>query len=184
MDHMKTVLTLLLALLIAGFAGIALQPSQYAVSRSQIIAAPPATVFALVNALKAWEQWSPWVTRDPQAAYRYQGPENGVGAIMSWPGSEALGQGGMAIIESVADDRLRLQWDVVQPYSSTSYSDFVFRTEGPGTSVTWTHSGERNFYAKAMALLTGSEDRLASDMEQGLRSLKTVAEATAAGVPN
>ena len=44
---------------------VALQPSEFRVTRSATISAPPATVFARVNDFHNWEAWSPWAKLDP-----------------------------------------------------------------------------------------------------------------------
>jgi len=80
-----------LLVLVAGFAGIvALQPSDFRVTRSATIAAPPETVFSQVNDLHRWEAWSPWAKLDPAAKNSYEGPAAGIGAAFCGRSDQAI----------------------------------------------------------------------------------------------
>ena len=54
------------ALLAAAFVAVVwFQPDDYRLTRSTVIAAPAAAVFARVNDLRKWDDWSPWAKVDP-----------------------------------------------------------------------------------------------------------------------
>ena len=59
---------------------VATRPSEYSVTRSVAIAAPPDAVFPHVNELKKWAVWNPWEKIDPAMKLTYEGPASGVGA--------------------------------------------------------------------------------------------------------
>ena len=46
------------------------QPDDYRLTRVTVIAAPAADVFARVNDLRQWDDWSPWAKLDPNAKVR------------------------------------------------------------------------------------------------------------------
>ena len=51
----------LVGLLIVGIlVAASLQPPDYHVERSIVIAAPPAEVYALISDLNRYREWSPW----------------------------------------------------------------------------------------------------------------------------
>src|SRR5690242_5339053 len=79
---------------------VASRPSEFRVTRSATIAAPPSAVFNHVNDLHRWEAWSPWAKLDPNAKNSFAGPEAGVGAVMAWVGNNKVGEGRMTITES------------------------------------------------------------------------------------
>ncbi|MEX2206730.1 MAG: hypothetical protein WEF50_10930 [Myxococcota bacterium] len=84
----------LLAAVVIGFCVVAsLQPSELHVGRSTLIAAPPAVVFAHVNDLHKWQDFSPWAKRDPAAKNTFEGPTAGTGAVFSWAGNAEVGEG-------------------------------------------------------------------------------------------
>src|SRR6478736_6864204 len=83
-----------LVLIIAAF-----QPATFTVSRSTLVAAPPAQLFAEVNELHRWKAWSPYEKLDPAMKSTFEGPAAGVGAVYAWEGNNAVGSGRMTITE-------------------------------------------------------------------------------------
>ena len=88
-------------LLIAAFLVVVwFQPDDYRLTRQTVIAAPAAAVFAQVNDLKNWDDWSPWAKLDPNAKVTFSGPQSGPGATFKWDGNDKVGAGTMTITES------------------------------------------------------------------------------------
>ena len=52
---------------------IAMQPSEFRVSRMASVAAPAPLVFAQVNDFHRWPAWSPWARIDPAMKQSYEG---------------------------------------------------------------------------------------------------------------
>lgn len=172
----KTLLALLI--LAAGFAVVvALQPSDFRVSRSAKMAAPPETVFAQVNDFHQWQAWSPWAKLDPNAKFSYSGPASGPGAVFRWAGNNEIGEGAMTILESKPGELIRIQLDFLKPMSGTSTAEFTFRPEADQTSVTWSMFGKNNFIAKAMGLFMNCDEMIGGQFEKGLAQMKSVVEA-------
>ncbi|MGA7458339.1 MAG: SRPBCC family protein [Methyloceanibacter sp.] len=166
-----------LAVLVALFiVVVAMQPSEFQVARTATIAAPQAEVFAQVNDLRKWDAWSPWAKLDPDAKINFEGPEAGQGAAMSWAGNDKVGEGKMTIVESKPDEAVKLKVDFVRPFEGTSNSNFAFKPEGDGTSVTWAMSAHHNFLEKAFCLAMNGKKMIGGDMEKGLAQLKSLAE--------
>jgi hypothetical protein len=94
---------------------IALQPSDFRVARSAVIAAPPAAAFAQVNDFRRWEAWNPWGKIDPAMKHSYEGPPSGVGTVYRWAGNNEVGEGRMTIVESRPTDLIRIQLDSSGP---------------------------------------------------------------------
>lgn len=167
-----------LALLVAAFLVVVwFQPDDYRLTRSAIIGAPAAAVFAKVNDLRQWDAWSPWAKIDPAARVTFDGPSAGVGAIFHWDGNDKVGAGTMTITESKPSQRVATRTDFLRPFKGTSRSDFVFSEQGGRTNVIWTMNGTHNFISKAMCLVMNMEAMLGPDFERGLAQLKQVAEA-------
>lgn len=167
-----------LAVVVAGLAVvIALQPSDFRVSRTATIAAPAPVVFAQVNDFRSWTAWSPWAKLDPAMKQTYEGAPAGTGAIYTWVGNREVGEGRMTIVESRPSDLIRVKLDFVKPLAGTSVAEFTFRPEGDRTAVTWTMTGEKNFVAKAIHLVLSMDRMIGDQFEKGLAAMKTVAEA-------
>ena len=174
---------LLVALIAILFLTVAMQPADFSVTRSATIAAPPATVFPLVNNFHTWEQWSPWAQIDPAMKTTYEGPESGVGAVYSWVGNSEVGEGRMAITESIANEKILIDLEFKAPFEATNVTEFNFAPEGEGTKVTWTMTGTNNFIGKAFGLLMDMDAMVGTSFEQGLADMKAAAEGTSPEVP-
>ena len=167
----------MLAVLVAAFLGyVALQSPVGTVTRSAILPASPAAIFAQVNELKKWEAWSPWVKIDPNAKMTYEGPAAGVGAAFGWAGNSDVGEGKLTITESEPGARVKYKLDFKQPFASTGDAEFTFKPEGSGTNVTWSMTGEWPFLARIMCTLFRADKMVGDMFEKGLTSLGEVAK--------
>jgi len=164
-------------LLIAAFLVVVwFQPDDYRLTRSTVIAAPAARVFAQVNDLKKWDDWSPWAKLDPNARVTFAGPPSGPGATFTWDGNDKIGAGTMTITESKPNVRVATRSDFTRPFEGSSNADFVFSEAGGQTNVIWSMFGKQNFIGKTMCLFTSMEQTLGPDVEKGLAQLKQVSE--------
>src|SRR2546425_12785658 len=128
---MLKILLIALAVIVVVFVVIiAIQPSDFRITRSASFAAPPEAVFAQVNDLHNWEAWSPWAKLDPAMKPTYEGPAAGVGAICSWAGNDKVGEGRMTVTESRPGELVRLKLEFVKPFASTSDVEFTFKGDG------------------------------------------------------
>lgn len=170
------VLLALVALLILLVLVIANRPSDFRITRTAVISAPLVVVFAQVNDLRQWQAWSPWAKMDPNAKTTYEGPPEGIGAIMHWAGNRKVGAGNMTILESHRDIiRIRLQF--LKPFPGINTVEFVFKPQGDQTMVTWSMWGTNNFMAKAFGLVVNCDKMVGGQFEQGLASLNAVVSA-------
>ena len=167
-----------LAAIVAAFAIIvALQPSDFRVTRSATIAAPTPAVFAQVNDFHKWDAWSPWAKLDPAMKKTYDGAPAGTGAIYSWSGNDKVGEGRMTLTESRPSDLIRIKLEFMKPFAATNTTEFSFKPDSNQTVVTWSMFGENNFMAKAFGLLMNMDKMVGGDFEKGLAQLKSVMEA-------
>jgi uncharacterized protein YndB with AHSA1/START domain len=163
-------IALILIIVIAG------RPDEFAVSRIATISAPPEKVFPHVNDLHQWEAWSPWAALDPNAKNIFSGAAAGAGAAMAWEGNRKVGAGKMTITDSRPGERIRFRLDFRKPMPATNTAEFMFRTEGGQTVVTWSMAGKNNLMGKIFGLFMDCEKMIGSQFEKGLASLKSVAE--------
>lgn len=156
---------------------VALQPSDYKVTRSASMAAPQERVFSLVNDFHYWEMWSPWAKLDPNMKTAYEGPTARPGSVYKWNGNDKAGEGQMTILDSRPDELIRIKIDFTRPFPSSSSIEFRFAPVPAGTEVTWSMSGENNFMGKAAMLFMGGFDKaVGPDFERGLAQLKAAVE--------
>lgn len=167
--------------LILAFAGVvAMQPSDFRVSRSAEMAAAPDKVFAHVDDFHLWDAWSPWAKLDPNAKTSFDGPSSGKGASFHWDGNNDVGEGSMTITDSRPHELVRIRLDFVRPFAGTSDVEFAFQPKGEHTDVTWTMSGKNNFLGKAFSLFIDCDAMMGPEFDKGLANLKSIVEKPAA----
>ena len=127
------ILAVLAAIIVVLVIVVALQPADFRIARSATFAAAPATVFAQVNDLHKFQDWSPWAKIDPAAKATFEGPSAGTGASFSWAGNMEVGEGTMTITESHPSDLIRFRLDFRKPMAGTNTAEFTFKPEGDKT---------------------------------------------------
>lgn len=158
------------------FVLIAGRPDEFKVTRSATLNTPAENVFPHVNDLHKWEAWSPWAKLDPNAKSVFEGPAEGVGAIMRWSGSKKIGEGSMTITESRPGELIRFKLEFLKPFKATDTAEFTFNSKGNQTTVTWSMFGRNNFFSKLFGLFVNCENMVGRDFEKGLTAMKSVAE--------
>jgi uncharacterized protein YndB with AHSA1/START domain len=155
---------------------IAGRPEEFTVTRSANVSAPPEKVFPHVNNLHLWQAWSPWAKLDPNAKSSFSGAESGAGAAMAWDGNNKVGAGKLTIAESQPGALIRFRLDFQKPMKATNTAEFRFQPAGGQTVVTWSMTGKNSFAGKCFGLFMDCEKMIGGQFEQGLASLKSVAE--------
>lgn len=172
---LKKILLILAAIVALILVVAAFQPDEFRVTRSAIIAAPPAAVFAQVNDFHRWQAWSPWEKLDPAMKRTFEGPVAGIGAIYGWEGNNEVGAGRMTLTDSRPGGFIRVKLQFLKPMEAESTAEFTFRPEGNGTAVTWTMFGKNHYLAKVMCLFMNMDKMLGAQFEQGFANLSATA---------
>lgn len=155
----------------------AFQPSTFRIERSLSIAAGPAALFPRLNDLHQVHEWSPWKEKDPNCAYEFSGPAAGVGAAQSWSGNSDVGAGKQTIVESRANELVRLKLEFLKPFEAVCEATYVLKPSGNQTVVTWSMTGNNNFSGKVFCLFMNQDKMVGGEFEKGLANLKRLAEA-------
>jgi hypothetical protein len=154
------------------------QPDDFRIERSIAIAAPASAVFAQVNDFHKWQAWSPWEKMDPAMKRTFEGPAAGAGAMYSWVGNSKVGEGKMTLTASKASENIHIQLDFLKPMKATNQTEFIFKTEGKQTLVTWSMTGTKNFISKIFCLFMNMDKMVGGDFEKGLSALKESVESS------
>ncbi len=171
-------------LVIAFLVTAALSPKTFRVARSATLPAPPAAVFAQVNAFHAWQGWSPWEKLDPNLQRTYEGPAAGVGASYAWTGNTKVGAGRMTITESRPNELVCIRLEFLKPFAATNTAEFTLApAEGGRTAVTWSMKGETNFICRGLSPFMNMDKMIGASFEQGLASLGQIAGQSPAPTP-
>lgn len=154
----------------------ATQPSEFRVSRSAILDAPPQDVFAQINNMHSWGLWSPWDKLDPEMKKTFEGPSEGVGASYSWSGNFEVGQGRSTIVASQPFEFVRFKLEMIEPFAAVNDVEFALKDESGKTNVTWLMVGHKNLIAKVMGIFMDCEKMVGTQFEEGLSNLRTLVE--------
>ena len=171
------ILILLVVIIVVFIVIVAMQPSDFRITRTTNMSVPVAVVFAQVNDFHKWEAWSPWEKMDPMLKKTFGGAPAGTGAVYSWVGNKKVGEGRMTILESRPNEMIRIKLEFLKPFKATNTTDFTFKADGNQTAVRWSMTGKNNFFFKAFGLLMSMDKMVGKDFEKGLAQMKSVTEA-------
>lgn len=169
------VLGLVLVVAVMGVLGYASgQPLDQPLTRSTTVSAPPAVVFAQVDDLSSWEQWSPGQALDPTMEIELGPKQRGAGARDSGS-SEAMGAGGLRIVESTAPTAITTAIDLGEHGTGTGTWALV-----PGddrVDVAWSFTSHGRHLSDQVFQVLFLEPMLGPQLEAGLDALKAAAGA-------
>lgn len=173
---METVLVIVVLAMGGLLFAASRKPDTFTVARRATLAAAPEAVFAQVNDLVAWQVWSPWAKKDPNAKATFGAITTGQGASFGWDGNSKVGKGSMTIVESRASEKVGLRLDFEKPFKATNAATFTFTPVAGGTEVVWTMTGTANLMSKVMDVLMNMDRMVGRDFEAGLANLKALVE--------
>ncbi|MEL6688352.1 MAG: SRPBCC family protein [Pseudomonadota bacterium] len=139
------------------------------VSRSKIINAAPEKVFPAIAQMDQWEVWSPWLMMEPEATVTVADDKRSY----RWEG-QRVGEGHMAITDSVENQSARYDLTFLKPFKSTAKVGMDLREVDGGTEVTWTMDSQLPFFLFFMKRMM--EGFIGMDYERGLNLLKDYVE--------
>lgn len=149
--------------------------ARFTVQRSITIQVEPEKVFALINDLRRWPEWSANDPDDSTVRRKYSGASAGKDAVCEWEGTGRAGKGRIEIIES-SPYKIRLQADWAKPFAARNINTFTLEPQGIATRITWVLDGENVFILKVMTVFVHADRLMGTHLEAGLASLKSVAE--------
>jgi uncharacterized protein YndB with AHSA1/START domain len=153
----------------------ATKPARFTVQRNITVQAPPEKVFALINDLRRWPEWSGDERDESTVRRSYSGAPAGKGAVCEWEGTGSAGKGRIEIVES-SPNMIRLQADWARPFAARNINIFTSEPQGNATRVTWTLDGENVFMLRIMTIFVTADRLMGSHLERGLSDLKSAAE--------
>ena len=171
-----TIILISIPFLVIGFAYTL--PTTTEVSRSIIINAKPSTVYNLLVDLKQWQDWSPWAEKDPNITLRFEGAEQGVGAIMHWQSENPqVGSGMQKIVGARLNKGIKIDLAFSGQNPAQAFFELV-KTGENETRLLWAFRTEHddNPINRYMGLMF--DFWLGPDYEKGLVNIKRLSEST------
>lgn len=150
------------------------RPDRFRIERSAVIAAPPESIFALIEDFHRWRAWWPYEERDPAMRRDYSGAVRGEGAVYAWDGNRQIGTGRMEIDEAEPASRIAIKLDFFKPFKASNTAEFTLEPATAGIRVTWAMQGRSPLISKLMGLVIDMDRMVGKDFETGLEKLKAV----------
>ncbi|MFD0988174.1 SRPBCC family protein [Methyloligella solikamskensis] len=160
----------------AVLAYAATKPDSFRYERSTVIAAEPEAIFPYLNDFKLGQKWSPFEDLDPDMERDISEQTSGEGATYVWNGDSNVGEGKLAIVDSVPNERVTLDLDFVRPMAGHSTVDYILQPADGGTKMTWAMYGPQPYLAKLMSVFIDCEKMVTENFEQGFVNLKREVE--------
>jgi hypothetical protein len=164
----------IVVVLVAAVGGAYLLPRGVHVERRIVVERPAAAVFPYVNSLRKSNEWSPWNDYDPNVKISYAGPDEGVGAKMSWSGNSKVGTGSQEITGSIPNRKVSsaLEFGSGGPAKAA----LTLTTQDHGTQVVWSLDIDlgNNPIGRYVGLTL--DKAVGADYERGLAKLKALVE--------
>ncbi|MEO8385590.1 MAG: SRPBCC family protein [Betaproteobacteria bacterium] len=174
---LKIILIVLVVALVAFLLFVTTRPDTFRVTRSATIQAAPEKLFPMINDMKAFNQWNPYVKKDPKMKGVYSGPTAGPGATYTFEGNKDAGKGSIAVTDSSPNSKVVMQLKMTDPVEISNVVTFTLQPEGAATRLTWAMDGPVPYLFKIVHLFMDMDKMVGNDYETGLASLKALAEA-------
>jgi uncharacterized protein YndB with AHSA1/START domain len=152
------------------------KPDTFRIERSINIKAPPEKIFPLIANFHEMKKWSAWEKVDPNMQRSITGPDSGIGAMYAWDGNKEIGQGSMEILEATPSSRVLIKIDFYKPFEAHNTVEFTLTPQGESTTVSNAMYGPNPFVSKLMSLVFSMDKMVGPKFEEGLASLKAIAE--------
>lgn len=171
-------LALVVALVVIGF----LLPTTVTVERSRVIDQPRPVIFDVLDDMRHFSQWAPWLARQAEPTWRLEGPASGVGSTLVWnetPQSEASR---MWIVGVDRPDRIDLELELS---GNRAESWFELADAAGGQEVRWgmrIRFGALDLVGRYVGLILPG--LVGSDYEAGLDRLDDYLAGASGDVPD
>ncbi|TKT70605.1 polyketide cyclase [Afipia massiliensis] len=170
-------IAIVLAVLIAIVLIVAaMRPDIFRVQRSIDINAPAEKIFPLINDYRHWGSWSPYEKLDPAMQRTFSGAPNGKGSVYEWNGNKNVGRGRMEILDATPSSKIVIKLDFFSPFEAHNTAEFTMQPKGNATNVTWAMQGPVPYMMKIMHMFMNMDRMCGDQFQQGLSSMKAVAE--------
>ena len=169
----------IIAILIAiPLIGAALLSKQFTIEETININKPKQDVFNYLKLLRHSENFNKWVMTDPNLKKNFSGTDGTIGFVYSWESEmKNVGQGEQEIIGIAEGERIDYQIRFIKPFEGVSTSSlFTSSLTDQQTKVSWTFSGDRNYFMCIFHFLFNLKKMLGKDLQTSLVNLKNVLE--------
>jgi uncharacterized protein YndB with AHSA1/START domain len=161
-----------LVLIVAAFVG-----TGWSFERSVLINAPLEKVWTHVSTLRACNQWSPWMEKDPNVRLQYSGTDGTPGASFSWDSADRnVGAGNQTITKVVPNSEVDSRIEFLRPFKGKGDAYVILTVERGLTRVNWGIESSTPYPMNIMKIFGVIEKNMNRDFNHGLNKLKGLCE--------
>jgi hypothetical protein len=145
--------------------------------REITIARSSDVVFKYIKSLKNFDNWNPFIKKDPQLKKEYRGTDGEVGFTAAWNGNREVGAGEQEITRVVEGRKIEFLLRFERPFKQTNTGYFsVESVSATETKVRWGMSGKATFPMTLIGMFMDCDKMIGGQFESGLKELKTILE--------
>ena len=161
-----------LFLIVAAFAGTA-----WSYEKSVLINAPVEKVWTNLSTLRACNQWSPWMEKDPNVKLQYSGADGAPGSSFSWDSADKnVGAGNQTITKVNPNSEVDSRIEFLRPFKGKGDAYLILTVERAITRVSWGIDSSTPWPMNILKLFGVIEKNMSRDFTHGLNKLKRLCE--------
>jgi hypothetical protein len=146
------------------------------IERSVTVRGPLKEVYGMVQNLKEFPKWSPFLAVDPGQKYEVKGTDGTVGAQYHWNGNGGKDLGYQEIVKLEPDRFVGMRCDIQKPFVAHPTFDYSFSEGADGVTVKQAFKLESAAVDAFFMWLFGAKAEMEKMNEQGLQLLKKAVE--------
>ncbi len=163
---------IILLLLVAAAVG-----TEWKFERSILIQASIDKVWPHINSFKASNEWSPWISLDPNIRQQITGEDGTPGATHSWESNEKNVGAGSQTMRSITErSEVTSVINFLRPIKGKADGYIRIAPEGGGTRAAWGITSATPYPMNIIKLFGVIEKNLDRDFSKGLNKLKELSE--------
>jgi hypothetical protein len=150
----------------------------YSVEREIVISKSKPQVFDYLKYLKNQDNFSKWVTIDPNMKKDYHGTDGTVGFVSVWDSNNKnVGKGEQEIKKITEGKRIDYEIRFIKPFAGVANAYLTLdSTTNNATIVNWGFDSKMKYPMNLMLLFMNMEKMVGNDLATGLSTLKKVLE--------
>ena len=178
MKILKIIAIVLVALIAIPLIVALFVKKDFNIEREIVINKPKKEVFDYIRFVKNQDNYSKWNMTDPNMKKTYTGIDGTPGFVYSWESdNDNVGVGEQEIKSIKEGEIIEMELRFKVPFENTNYAYMSTTEVSPmQTKVVWGFKGTMPYPMNLMGLLFNMDKQIGSDLDTGLKNLKTVLE--------
>jgi hypothetical protein len=144
--------------------------------KSVTVKSTPQAAFEMVQYLKNFPKWSPFLAQDPAQQYEVKGNDGTVGAQYHWVGNGGKDVGYQEIVKIDSLKFVGMKCDIQKPFVAKPTFEYSFKQTPEGVEITQDFKLQSGLVDAFFMWLFGAKKEMEKTNEQGMALLKKALE--------